>query len=280
MTLPFDLSLDSIRRDGDTQPRATLNAAQVSEYHRALLDGDKLPPVTVFFDGEIYWLADGFHRFEAAKAAGHETISADVVAGNLSAARWFSFGSNKTHGLQRSTADKERAIKAALRHPACTGLSDREIGRHVGCDHKTVAGWRAKMTGEIPQSPYRTGADGRTINITGLQRVALPHPDELRQAGADTPEAEEAKANREAAWRAAERVPPLSASEKDSRRSRKQNDLDECAKSLEEAVAKLRAGEHLALMQATLRFIREGLHERETKHVIQGVCEVIPNRPM
>ena len=42
-------------------------------------------------------------------------------------------------------------------HPAGAGLSDSQIARHVGVDHKTVAAWREKLEGtwEIPKSNQR-----------------------------------------------------------------------------------------------------------------------------
>ena len=55
-----------IRRDGGTQPRKILDQAAVEAYAEAMKKGAVFPPVTVFYDGEEYWLADGFHRMSAA----------------------------------------------------------------------------------------------------------------------------------------------------------------------------------------------------------------------
>jgi hypothetical protein len=60
------LSLDAIRLDGGTQPRAGLDDALVQEYAEAPREGAAFPAVTVYYDGEAYWLADGFHRYHAA----------------------------------------------------------------------------------------------------------------------------------------------------------------------------------------------------------------------
>ena len=59
------LSLDSIAIDGDTQPREEIKQLLVEEYADAIELGDEFPPVTVFHDGKIFWLADGFHRYFA-----------------------------------------------------------------------------------------------------------------------------------------------------------------------------------------------------------------------
>jgi ParB-like chromosome segregation protein Spo0J len=43
--------------------------------------GAKFPPVVVFHGGRKYWLADGFHRVDAAEAAGLDKILAEVRKG-------------------------------------------------------------------------------------------------------------------------------------------------------------------------------------------------------
>jgi hypothetical protein len=49
-------------------------------------------------------------------------------------------------------------VQAALKHPRGVELSDHEIARHVGVDHKTVLNWRMKLAAsrEIPQIATRT----------------------------------------------------------------------------------------------------------------------------
>ncbi|MEC4813367.1 MAG: ParB N-terminal domain-containing protein [Scytonema sp. PMC 1069.18] len=69
------LSLDEIRRDGGTQPRAAINLQHVKLLEAQMEDGQQLEPVTIFYDGESYWLADGFHRWHAHKNQGEEVIA-------------------------------------------------------------------------------------------------------------------------------------------------------------------------------------------------------------
>src|SRR3954463_15654656 len=53
-----ELPLESIRLDGDIQPRATeTEDATVTEYADAIRTGASFPPVCVFFDGQSKWLA-------------------------------------------------------------------------------------------------------------------------------------------------------------------------------------------------------------------------------
>jgi hypothetical protein len=165
-TKTTQLPLGIIRTDGGTQPRAALDQNVIHEYAQDMLLGATFPPVTVFYDGSDYWLADGFHRYHGAKQICREAIDAEIRQGTLLEAVWESLGANKEHGLRRTTEDKQRSIRTALfKFP---GKSDREIARQCGVDHKTVGAMREKMTGEIPQSPVRLGGDGRTYNVVNI----------------------------------------------------------------------------------------------------------------
>jgi hypothetical protein len=108
------IELSKIRIDGGTQPRAELNQATVDEYAEAIKTGAQLPPVTLFYDGAHYWLADGFHRYFGAKAAGRTTIHEDITPGTLREAILYSLSANSKHGLRRSNADKRRAVQTLL----------------------------------------------------------------------------------------------------------------------------------------------------------------------
>ncbi len=162
------IRIDSLRRDGGTQPRATLDPDTLAHYSERMLAGDVFPPVAVFHDGADHWVWDGFHRLGAADAIGRTEIEADVRQGTLADAQWFSASVNDSHGLRRSRADVQRAIETALRlRPT---LSDREIADHVHCNHETVGARRAALsaTGGIRQSPIRTGKDGRTTDTSKI----------------------------------------------------------------------------------------------------------------
>lgn len=126
--------------NGGTQPRAELTFDVMEDYAEQMRSGAKFPPITVFFDGKDYWLADGFHRIGAHLRAFNEDtpIEAEVIQGTQSDAQWYSFGVNKTHGLRRTNPDKERAVRAALSHTKSKTLSDAAIADHVGVHRNTV----------------------------------------------------------------------------------------------------------------------------------------------
>jgi transposase len=178
------LRIDRIRRDGATQPRATIDFETVFDYMDAMVDGAEFPPVSVFYDGTDYWLADGFHRVKAAEQAGFDEITCELFQGTQLEAQWYSFAANKTNGLRRTNDDKQRAVKSALMHPNGAGLSDRQVGSHVGVDHKTVAGWRTKLegTGEIPQLNKRTGSDGKKRKQPGQRTPPESETQQLEPA--------------------------------------------------------------------------------------------------
>jgi hypothetical protein len=151
------IRIDAIRHDPELQMRdAGVDVGIVAEYADAMEAGANFPPIVVYFDGEAYWPADGFHRIAAAKQAGRETISAQVHSGGKREAMLHAVGVNANHGLRRTAADKRRAIVAMLRDPQWAKWSDREIGKRCAVDHKTVAKVRAELTGEFPTDGART----------------------------------------------------------------------------------------------------------------------------
>jgi hypothetical protein len=156
------LSIDLIRTDGGTQPRAEVNLFTVADYSASMLEGAVFPPVTVFFDGSDYWLGDGFHRLAARSEAGFLDIQADVRKGTQSDAQWFSLSANRTHGLRRTNEDKRRAIVAALSHPNGKKLSDRQLAEHCGVGHAFVAKIRSELSVHGGQKTNRLVTRGGT----------------------------------------------------------------------------------------------------------------------
>lgn len=151
------LPLTSIRTDGSTQARIELSDVVIGEYAEAFERGDTFPPIDVYFDGETYWLADGFHRVKAAAQVGQDTIAAIVHQGGQREALLHAAGSNTTHGLRRSNADKRKAVMLLLQDDEWRQWSDRQIARHCSVDGKTVADVRQKLTAEIRSQPDPSG---------------------------------------------------------------------------------------------------------------------------
>lgn len=162
---PKQIAIGKIRTDGDTQVRCKLDDATVIEYAEKLKRGKKLPQITLFYDGKDFWLGGGFHRLAAWKRNDAKTVPSDIHKGSKEDAAWFALSDNSKNGLRLNAADKERAIKKALKLKPQT--SNRAIADMIDCDDHTVAKYRKELesTAEIPQSTEREGADGRTCKV-------------------------------------------------------------------------------------------------------------------
>lgn len=152
-----------LRLDGDTQPREAINQDAVTEYAELLLSAPHaLPPVDAVFDGESFWVWDGFHRVLGAIEAEIEEIPVRVRNGDLTLARWLACSANQSHGLRRTSGDKRRAVLMALElHPE---MSDPMIAEHVGVHRSYVQRIRSEAgcySSTLTDSP-RTGRDGKT----------------------------------------------------------------------------------------------------------------------
>lgn len=167
------LILAAIRLDEGTQARVTIDPLTVAEYAEAMTEGETLPAPVVFFDGAVYYLADGFHRFQANRQIGATTMLCEVRCGDLRDARLFAYGANRSHGLRRTSEDKRKAVQGMLAN--FPDMSDRGIARHVGVSDKTVAAQRAAICGiSADASTARTverGGKTYTQDVSGQRRA-------------------------------------------------------------------------------------------------------------
>ena len=120
------------------QQRASgLHEETVDDYAECMERRVEFPPIDVFHDGEIYRVADGFHRLAAAKRVGAIEIRSRVHRGGEKEAIRFACSANQGHGLRRTNADKRKAVKTLLRlMPKRT--SDRKIAEIAGVGNQLV----------------------------------------------------------------------------------------------------------------------------------------------
>lgn len=175
------LSTSILRRDGGTQPRAALDEATIQEYADAMRAGDRFPPVVAFHDGHAYWLADGFHRVNAALRAEVGSLLVDVRQGTQRDAILYSAGVNATHGLRRTNEDKRRAVIRLLSDPEWAAWSDREIGRRCAVSHTFVVNLRKELSVNGLQIDARRVARGGTEYT--MQTAAIGQPAQSEQIG-------------------------------------------------------------------------------------------------
>jgi len=180
------VKLTAIKVNGGTQMRAGLNAETVAEYAESMKErgwGD-FPAIIVYYDGQTYWLADGFHRLAAFRMIGvaidDALIPAIVKAGDQRAAILHAAGANAQHGLRRTNDDKRRAVEVLLGDAEWSQWSNVEIAKRCAVDEITVRRMRSKMetTSTLSKSDVRIGADGRTYNTAniGTNRPVTPKP--------------------------------------------------------------------------------------------------------
>jgi hypothetical protein len=110
----------------------------VSSYAELVKEGTVFPPITVYFDGNHHYLADGFHRYFAHKTAGQDEILAEVRNGTLRDAVLASLEANSTHGLPRTNSDKRKAVQMMLDDFEWSDWSNAEIARRCRVSHTFV----------------------------------------------------------------------------------------------------------------------------------------------
>lgn len=210
-----NIDIANIRIDGGTQSRVQIDQGAVSDYAEAIKEGKSLPPVVVFFDGANNWLADGFHRWHAFRAAGINSIAADVRHGTQRDAILFSVGANAAHGLRRTNADKHKAVETLLADDEWSKWSDRKIAEACGVGHPLVASVRRQLESDSSDND----ADQPRIYITkhGTQAVMRTAGINAERSLKDEPDPENAVTHGEVTPPEHESAAPEDYDEKDHR---------------------------------------------------------------
>lgn len=168
---PEELDLDKIDIYGGTQARVATNDEAISSYADAMLEGAVFPPITVFYDGAKYWLADGFHRFLAAQRNETPQMLAEVNTGSRTDALKFALGANATNGIYRSNSDKRNAVEIALEE--WPNMSNSVISELCKVSDDLVRRCRREMEKleRIEPQKHVTGKDGKQYPA-GIERQA------------------------------------------------------------------------------------------------------------
>jgi transcriptional regulator with XRE-family HTH domain len=185
--------------DGATQPRAELNQAHLDDLVELLLDGHEFDkPIVVFYDGTNHWLADGFHRVNATKLAGLDTVETDVRPGTLDEAIAYSCGANATHGLRRTKGDIKRSVSRLVQLPGWKGRTQAEIAEQCKASQSFVS----KILKELNYDCHKNTTNQPVEPVEEVEQcVTLRTPREVvAQWFADNPELEHLS-NREIARR-------------------------------------------------------------------------------
>jgi hypothetical protein len=184
----MNISLDKIRLDGETQARVALDTSKVAQYAEHMEEGDEFPLVVVFHDGSHYWLADGFHRWHAAKLAGLTVIGADVRVGTVQDAQLYAFGANAKRGLPTSPEDNKAIVLRMFEHPLTKDWTNAAIARYIGVSKMTVGRIKASLQIVEPATKTMTNR-GRTFEVPtkSLARKGVPKKDKPAEEQIDAP---------------------------------------------------------------------------------------------
>lgn len=172
------IPIADIATQGGTQTRAELNKATIVEYRELYADGVTMPPPIVYFDGETYWLSDGFHRVAAVDSLKYGGMACEVRKGGVLEAFTNGLSSN-LHGLPRTNHDKRFAIGRCFKMQTIREKSDREIARICCVSHTLVADVRSGLSGGIASTQANDSAD-----VTKT-RIPVPAPVDISNDGDD-----------------------------------------------------------------------------------------------
>lgn len=192
--------IHTIETDG-LQTRVGMNEDVVSDYADIMRGGGTLPPITLYTKDPnaphelgvgltpVYYLADGFHRLEAAKRLGYIEIDAEVREGDKTAALKCALKANAAHGLRRTNADKRHALEIAWenRREIFGGdPSSRELAAICAVSARSAAYFLEDMKVcnlHTPPSPSPLATAKRSEDgSTPVDRFGTPIPEHLVSA--------------------------------------------------------------------------------------------------
>jgi uncharacterized ParB-like nuclease family protein len=157
----------------------------LTRYIELMQAGEQLPPVTVFHDGETYWLGDGRHRLEARKRVGYTDISVDVRKGTERDAQLYAFSANHAHGLPASQADRKKIARILLDDEEWKTWSDRKIAELSGLSHPTVGKMREALvkftTPTVPSQTASVATKATTASTSSIEDGAMSESKEQKE---------------------------------------------------------------------------------------------------
>ena len=179
-----DMKIKIADLDLTLQTRAGTDADTIRTYAEAMADGAQFPDVTVFTDGETYWLADGFHRVLAAKSNGKTAISADVRKGTEDDAVVFGGTANNKQGKRPTMADVQHFLSMVWeRREAIFGGTPTggNLAERCGVSRATGERFVQRKLAEMPKAPSRPTASKmqskmptRPTHLVGANGRAYP----------------------------------------------------------------------------------------------------------
>lgn len=186
------LDIELIRLDKLVQMRALgdeahVDSSVVEEYREAMELEAVFPPIVAYYDGVDYWLADGFHRIEAARSLKKKKLDVEVREGTVRDAQLYAMQANLKHGARATRADKEKAVLFLLRDEEWNAWSQEKIAKQAGVAPSTVANIRQREG--IPAPAVKTYTkDGRvqTMKTASIGKKPSAKKEEPKSSSSPT----------------------------------------------------------------------------------------------
>lgn len=186
------LDIELIRLDKLVQMRALgegahVDSSVVEEYREAMELEAVFPPIVAYYDGVDYWLADGFHRIEAARSLKKKKLDVEVRKGTVRDAQLYAMQANLKHGARATRADKEKAVLFLLKDEEWSKWSQGDIAKQAGVAPSTVANIRQREGLEAPTERTYT-KDGRvqTMKTKGIGKKPSAKKEEPKSGSSST----------------------------------------------------------------------------------------------
>lgn len=178
------LGVDNIVVDPSLQSRVMTSLERSKQYAENIETWIESDPIVVFWDGNEYLLADGFHRHDAARRKGLKDIWCDVYEGGRKEAAIYSASANLKHGaesngLPAGASDRQKSAWMLFREvPDSLSWKLVEIAKATGVTAGTASKYIVKFcekTGiRIPTAVNRRRARASGKVVPG-KRGAAPN---------------------------------------------------------------------------------------------------------
>lgn len=159
------------------QVRAKLDKEWCKQYAADKAAGATFPPIIIFRlpNGRLV-VTDGYHRVDAWKALGLQTIRCQVREGTMQDALLAAIEANtaKYHrGRLFGKDDRKHAVNMLLADPVCRKWADQRIAKHCGLSSETVTRHRAafNVKNGLSAPEFVVGLDGRTRRYKKKQGI-------------------------------------------------------------------------------------------------------------
>lgn len=179
------VGLKALTIDPEIQSRCRTDMAHsrsITDF--VLKNGPINEPVVVFDDGDLLWVADGFHRVHGYTQAARvnkrfRQIRCEIRPGSRIDAMVFSAGANQTRTyLARTSEDIKRSVFMLRGLPDWADAPNPDVAKHVGISDSTARKWTIafmRETGKPVRTARRRDAPSeprllRSVDSTGKAR--------------------------------------------------------------------------------------------------------------